>query len=112
MVDLQGRQAQCPSPILNESDQCGACAMSPSVVIDTDLINVQIELAAVEFVFRAIHDRAVDVADNFAAYFRHGNDAVRVLNECSQLPGGNKSADGRLKIDGRASLCSCCTLAV
>ena len=33
-----------------------------------------------------MHDRAVDVADNFAAYFRHGYDAVRVFNEYSQFP--------------------------
>jgi hypothetical protein len=40
MVDLQGRQAQCPSPVPNKSEQRGANALTPHVVIDTDLINV------------------------------------------------------------------------
>ena len=80
--DLQGRQAQCPSAVLNEGDQCRACALTPRVVIDPDLIDVQIERAGAEFVFGAIHDRAVDVADNCAVHFRYRDDAAGVTNEC------------------------------
>src|SRR5712671_6627498 len=42
VIDLQGCQAQCPSPISSESDQRRARSLASSVVIDTDLINVQI----------------------------------------------------------------------
>src|SRR5262249_44325337 len=85
VIELQGRQTQRPSQITNESDQRSARTLASSVVIDANLINIQIRVGPVEFVFSASHYRAVDVADNLAAYLRHGDDAVRILNECCQF---------------------------
>jgi hypothetical protein len=76
---LVGFQAKRPSPISSESDQRRARSLASSAVINTDLINVQIGVAWIEFVFGAIHDRAVDAADNCAVYFRY---PTRVANTC------------------------------
>jgi hypothetical protein len=70
MIELQRRQAKFPRPVPDESDQRSAGALAPSVFVDTDLIDVQIRVDLVEFVFSASHDLTANVADHPAVGLR------------------------------------------
>jgi hypothetical protein len=60
-------------------------------------MDVDILVGLVELVFRAVYDRAVNVADHLVAHRRHGDYAIRVLNERCQFPRPKQLCGRRLE---------------